>query len=138
MKLAKYLKWILLGISAILLVVFFLLPHNSASDAMVDTYIFWAYILVAITLILVLAFLLIDVSKSKKSLISFLAIIVGAVVLVAACWLLAPGGEVATNAPYTPKVSKFSDAALYVTYAMVIAAIAAIIWSAISNAIKNR
>ena len=138
MKLAKYLKWVLLGISAILLVVFFLLPHNSASDAMVDTYIFWAYILVAITLILVLAFLLIDVSKSKKSLISFLAIIVGAVALVVICWLLAPGGEVATNAPYTPKVSKFSDAALYVTYAMVIAAIAAIIWSAISNAIKNR
>ena len=138
MKLAKYLKWILLGISAILLVVFFLLPHNSASDTMVDTYIFWAYILVAISLILVLAFLLIDVSKSKKSLISFLAIIVGAVALVAICWLLAPGGEVATNAAYTPKVSKFSDAALYVTYAMVAASIVAIIVSAISSAIKNR
>ena len=85
-----------------------------------------------------MVFLLLDVSKSKKSLITFIALIVGAVVLVAACWLLAPGGEVATNAAYTPKVSKFSDAALYVTYAMVIAAIAAIIWSAISNAIKNR
>jgi hypothetical protein len=138
MKLAKYLKWILLGISAILLVVFFLLPHNTTSDPMVDTYIIWAYVLVAIALVLVLFFLLLDVSKSKKSLITFIALIVGAVVLVAACWLLAPGGEVATNAAYTPKVSKFSDAALYVTYAMVIAAIAAIIWSAISNAIKNR
>lgn len=138
MKLAKYLKWILLGISAILLVVFFLLPHNTTSDPMVDTYIIWAYVLVAIALVLVLFFLLLDVSKSKKSLITFIALSVGAVVLVAACWLLAPGGEVATNAAYTPKVSKFSDAALYVTYAMVIAAIAAIIWSAISNAIKNR
>lgn len=138
MKLAKYLKWILLGISAILLVVFFLLPHNTTSDPMVDTYIIWAYVLVAIALLLVLCFLLLDVSKSKKSLITFLALIVGAVVLVAACWLLAPGGEVATNAPYTPKVSKFSDAALYVTYAMVAASIIAIIWSAISNAIKNR
>ena len=133
MKLAKYLKWILLGISAILLVVFFLLPHNTTSDPMVDTYIIWAYVLVAIALVLVLFFLLLDVSKSKKSLITFIALIVGAVVLVAACWLLAPGGEVATNAAYTPKVSKFSDAALYVTYAMVIAAIAAIIWSAISK-----
>ena len=138
MKLAKYLKWILLGISAILLVVFFLLPHSTVSDPMVDTYIIWAYILVAIALVLVLAFLLISVSKSKKSLITFLALIVGAVVLVAVCWLLAPGGEVATNADYTPKVSKFSDAALYVTYAMVAASILAIIWSAISNAIKNR
>ena len=138
MKLAKYLKWILLGISAILLVVFFLLPHNTTSDPMVDTYIIWAYVLVAIALVLVLFFLLLDVSKSKKSLITFIALIVGAVVLVAACWLLAPGGDVATNATYTPKDSKFSDAALYVTYAMVIAAIAAIIWSAISNAIKNR
>lgn len=138
MKLAKYLKWVLLGISAILLVVFFLLPHNTASDPMVDTYIIWAYILVAITLLLVLAFLLIDVSKSKKSLITFIALIVGACLLVAACWLLAPGGEVFTNAPYTPKESKFSDAALYVTYAMVAASIVAIIWSAISSAIKNR
>ena len=138
MKLAKYLKWILLGLSAILLVVFFLLPHNTTSDPMVDTYIIWAYVLVAIALVLVLIFLLIDVSKSKKSLITFLALIVGAIVLVAVCWLLAPGGEVATHADYTPKVSKFSDAALFVTYAMVIAAIAAIIWSAISNAIKNR
>ena len=138
MKLAKYLKWVLLGISAILLVVFFLLPHNTASDPMVDTYIIWAYILVAITLVLVLAFLLIDVSKTKKSLFTFLALIVGAVVLVAVCWLLAPGGEVATNASYTPKVSKFSDAALYVTYAMVAASVIAIVWSAISNAIKNR
>lgn len=138
MKLAKYLKWVLLGISAILLVVFFLLPHNTASDPMVDTYIIWAYVLVAIALLLVLVFLLLDVSKSKKSLVTFIALIVGAVALVAVCWLLAPGGDVATNAEYTPKVSKFSDAALYVTYAMVIASIAAIIWSAISNAIKNR
>ncbi|MBQ5402318.1 MAG: hypothetical protein IIU16_05315 [Bacteroidales bacterium] len=138
MKLAKYLKWILLGISAILLVVFFLLPHNTTSDPMVDTYIIWAYVLVAIALVLVLFFLLLDVSKSKKSLITFIALIVGAVVLVAACWLLAPGGDVATNVAYTPKVSKFTDAALYVTYAMVAASICAIIWSAISNAIKNR
>ena len=137
MKLAKYLKWILLGISAILLVVFFLLPHSTASDVMVDTYIIWAYILVAIALVLVLVFLLMDVSKSKKSLITFLALIVGAIALVAICWLLAPGGEVATNANYTPKVSKFSDAALYVTYVMVAASILAIVASAISNAIKN-
>ena len=138
MKLAKYLKWILLGVSAILLVVFFLLPHSTTSDVMVDTYIIWAYILVAIALVLVLAFLLIGVSKSKKSLLTFLALIVGAIALVAVCWLLAPGGEVFTNADYTPKESKFSDAALYVTYAMVAASILAIVWSAISNAIKNR
>ena len=137
MKLAKYLKWILLGLSAILLVVFFLLPHSTASDPIIDTYIIWAYVLVGISLLLVLAFLLMDVSKSKKSLVTFL-LLVGACALVAACWLLAPGGEVATNAEYTPKVSKFSDAALYVTYAMVAASIVAIIWSAISNAIKNR
>lgn len=138
MKLAKYLKWILLGLSAILLVVFFLMPHETASDPIIDTYIIWAYILVAIALVLVLAFLLIGVSKSKKSLIAFLALIVGAVALVAICWFLAPGGEVATNVDYTPTASKFSDAALYLTYVMVAASVLAIICSAISNAIKNR
>ncbi|MBQ9583041.1 MAG: hypothetical protein IJR25_01780 [Bacteroidales bacterium] len=138
MKLAKYLKWILLGISAILLVVFFLMPHETASDLMVDVYTFWAYALIAIALLLVVLFLLIDVSKSKKRLIAFLAVIVGAVLLVAVCYLLAPGGEVQTSVDYTPKVSKFSDAALYVTYAMIAASLVAIVASAIRNAIKNR
>ena len=100
MKLAKYLKWILLGISAILLVVFFLLPHNTTSDPMVDTYIIWAYVLVAIALVLVLAFLLIDVSKSKKSLLTFILLIVGVCVLVAACWLPA---EKLQQTPLTPR-----------------------------------
>ena len=48
MKLAKYLKWVLLGISAILLVLFFALPHNNASDPILDTFLIWSYVLVAV------------------------------------------------------------------------------------------
>ena len=138
MKLAKYLKWILLGISAILLVVFFVMPHDNASDSIVDVFIYWTYVLVAISIVLVLVFLLADVSKSKKSLFTFLALIIGAVALVAVCWLLAPGGEVHTSVDYTPMASKLTDTALFVTYALVAATILTMVVTGVRNAIKNR
>ena len=138
MKLAKYLKWALLGISAILLVVFFIVPHDTASDKIVDVFLYWTYFLAAVAIVLVVGFLLIDISKSKKSLLTFLVLIVGAAALVAICYLLAPGGEVHTSVPYTPKVSKFTDTALFVTYALVLATFVVMIATAVKNAIKNR
>ncbi len=138
MKLAKYLKWVLLGISAILLVLFFALPHNNASDPILDTFLIWSYVLVAVSLVLVVAFLLIDVSKSKKSMLTFLALLAGTAVLLVICWVLAPGGEVHTNVAYTPLVSKMTDAGLYLTYILVVATFVTLVGAGIRNAIKNR
>ncbi|MCF0178082.1 MAG: hypothetical protein HUJ90_05600 [Bacteroidales bacterium] len=138
MKLARILKWLLLGISVALLVVFFVSPHDTVADPMVDTFLYWVYALVFAALIVLIAFLLIKTFSSKKGILNFLLLIVGIVVLVGGVYFLAPGGEVATTASYTEGVSKFSDAALYLVYVMVAGTIVALVGSGIVNAVKNR
>ena len=56
MKLARILELILLGISAVLLVVFFTSPHDTASDPIVNTYLYWTYILFFVALVLLVIF----------------------------------------------------------------------------------
>ena len=138
MKLARILKWLLLGISVALLVVFFVSPHDTVADPMVDTFLYWVYALVFAALIVLIAFLLIKTFSSKKGILNFLLLIVGIVVLVGGVYFLAPGGEGATTASYTEGVSKFSDAALYLVYVMVAGTIVALVGSGIVNAVKNR
>lgn len=138
MKLAKILEWILLGLSLVLLVAFFVMPHDVASDPAVNLFIVWAYVLLFAAIALVVVFLLKDVFSSKKSLVSFLLLLVGIVVLIAASYFLAKGGEVATSAPYTEQVSKLSDTVLNLTYIMFGASVLALIVTGVMNAIRNR
>ena len=138
MKLAKYLKWVLLAVSAILLVVFFVMPHSTANEPIVNTYLIWTYILLFASIACVLVFLLIGVCSSAKSLLKFVGLIVAAVAIVAVSYLLAPGGEIATSVDYTATTSKLADTGLFVTYFMLAASIVALFATAIWNAIKNR
>lgn len=138
MKLARILELILLGISAILLVAFFVMPHNTASDSIINTYLFWTYLLFAVAIVLLVVFELARVFSSKKGMIGFAILLVGIAVLVGVSYILAPGGEVNTSVAYTEGVSKFSDAALILTYILGGGAIVALLWSIIRNAIVNR
>ena len=138
MKLAKILEWILLGLSVVLLVAFFVMPHNAASDAAVNAFIIWSYVLLFAAIAIVVVFLLKDVFSSKKGLITFLGLIVGVVVLVGISYVLAKGGEVATSVEYTEGVSKFTDTILNITYIMFAGSIVALIATGVVNAIRNR
>ena len=138
MKLAKILEWILLGLSVVLLIAFFVMPHNAASDAAVDAFIIWSYVLLFAAIAIVVVFLLKDVFSSKKGLITFLGLIVGIVVLVGISYVLAKGGEVATSVEYTEGVSKFTDTVLNITYIMFAGSIVALIATGVVNAIRNR
>ena len=138
MKLARILELILLGISAVLLVLFFTSPHETASDPIVNTYLYWTYALFFVALLLLVVFQLIQIFSSKRSIINFVLLLVGIVVLVGLSYILAKGGPVNTSVAYTETVSKFSDAALILTYILGGAAILALLWSVIKNAITNR
>jgi len=138
MKLAKFLEIILLGLSAILFVVFFVSPHSAASDPIIDTYLIWAYVLFFVALVVLLGFLLSKTFSTKKGIINFLLLLVGVVVLVGISYILAPGGEVNTSVAYTEQVSKLSDAALILTYILGGGALVALVGSTIMNSIKNR
>ena len=138
MKLARILELILLGISAVLLVLFFTSPHDTASDPIVNTYLYWTYILFFVALALLVIFQLIQIFSSKRGIINFVLLLVGIAVLVGLSFVLAKGGPVNTSVAYTESVSKFSDAALILTYILGGAAIVALLWSVIKNAITNR
>ena len=138
MKLARILELILLGISAVLLVLFFTSPHETASDPIVNTSLYWTYILVFVALVLLVIFQLIQIFSSKRGIINFVLLLVGIAVLVGLSFVLAKGGPVNTSVAYTESVSKFSDAALILTYILGGAAIVALLWSVIKNAITNR
>ncbi|MBO7372243.1 MAG: hypothetical protein J6U34_07030 [Bacteroidales bacterium] len=138
MKLARILELILLGISAVLLVLFFTSPHDTASDPIVNTYLYWTYILFFVALVLLVIFQLIQIFSSKRGIINFVLLLVGIAVLVGLSFVLAKGGPVNTSVAYTESVSKFSDAALILTYILGGAAICALLWSVIKNAITNR
>lgn len=134
MKLARILELILLGISAVLLVLFFTSPHDTASDPIVNTYLYWTYILFFVALVLLVIFQLIQIFSSKRGIINFVLLLVGIAVLVGLSFVLAKGGPVNTSVAYTESVSKFSDAALILTYILGGAAIVALLWSVIKNA----
>lgn len=138
MKLARILELILLGISAVLLVLFFTSPHDTASDPIVNTYLYWTYCLFFVALVLLVIFQLIQIFSSKRGIINFVLLLVGIAVLVGLSFVLAKGGPVNTSVAYTESVSKFSDAALILTYILGGAAIVALLWSVIKNAITNR
>ena len=138
MKLARILELILLGISAVLLVLFFTSPHDTSSDPIVNTYLYWTYILFFVALVLLVIFQLIQIFSSKRGIINFVLLLVGIAVLVGLSFVLAKGGPVNTSVAYTESVSKFSDAALILTYILGGAAICALLWSVIKNAITNR
>ena len=138
MKLARILELILLGISAVLLVLFFTSPHDTASDPIVNTYLYWTYILFFVALALLVIFQLIQLFSSKRGIINFVLLLIGIAVLVGLSFVLAKGGPVNTSVAYTESVSKFSDAALILTYILGGAAIVALLWSVIKNAITNR
>lgn len=134
MKLARILELILLGISAVLLVLFFTSPHDTASDPIVNTYLYWTYILFFVALALLVIFQLIQIFSSKRGIINFVLLLIGIAVLVGLSFVLAKGGPVNTSVAYTESVSKFSDAALILTYILGGAAIVALLWSVIKNA----
>jgi len=136
--LARILELILLGISAVLLVTFFVMPHDTASDPIVNTYLYWTYCLFAVAVVLLIVLQLAKTFSTKKGAIGFVVLIIGIAVLVGISFLLAPGGEVNTSVEYTESVSKFSDAALILTYILGGGAILALLWSIVKNAISNR
>ncbi len=136
MKIWKYIEYILLVLSLIIFIVFFVVNPTTQDAPMLDGYLGWAYILLAITLILALGFPLIRAFKSKKGIIGLLALIIGVVVICGGVYMLAPGTAIDVNTETTAQTFKFTDAALYLTYLFIGASVLAVIWSIIRSAIK--
>ena len=133
-KIISIISYVLLGISAILGVLFY-------GDVITEEpFIIWAYILMGLATAITLIFSVVNIFKSKenakKSLISIL--FVGVLLLVS--FLLA-----SSSIPHfigyedfniTPGVSKFVGTGLYMTYICGTLAFLSIIYSEISSALR--
>ena len=138
MKTWKYIEYVLLILSLIIFIVFFVVNPTTTDNAMLDGYLGWAYILLAISLILALGFPLVRAFKSKKGIIGLLALIIGAVVVCGGIYMIAPGNAINVNTAVSPATFKFTDAALYLTYLFIAASIVAVVWGIIRSAINSK
>ena len=135
MKIWKYIEYVLLILSLILFIIFFVVNPTTTESKMLDGYLGWAYILLAAAACLALIF---PILKSKKGIIGLLALIVGVVVVCGIIYLIAPGSPVEVNKAVDAGTLKFTDAALYLTYLFIAASVVAVIWGIIRSAINSR
>ncbi len=135
MKYLKYLSYVLLAISAILVVLFY---SNSDSDSSLNLILNWTIALFALCVVgaVVLPLLFSSGKGLKGSLIK-----VGVVaVLCAVSYAMASGDSVEslTKAATTPSALKLTDTGLILTIALFVLAILAILSGSVINSIRNR
>ena len=128
MKVIKYIEYALLVLSLVLFIIAFS-AIQTVDSPMLNVFLGWAYILVAVALIFTLGFPLVNAFKDKKSLIKLIVLVVGAVVIFGGAYLIAPGNPISVNTNVDEGTFKFADAAIYICYLFVAGAAVALIWS---------
>lgn len=135
MKYIKYLSYILLAISVVIIVLFY---SSGYSEAMVNLALQWAGVLFFACMIgaVCLPFFF-STGKGLKSTLIKVGVVV---VLCGLSYVLASGDplQVATNVEATPNELKFTDAGLIMTIILFALAVVSIISGAIINTVRNR
>ena len=133
----KILELVLFIVSLVFFAIVISASPKTTDSGALDTFLYWIYALVVLALCVTLVFPLVGAFKSKKKLLRLIILVLAVVVICGGAWLLAPGSPIETNAITKPSDFKLADTVLYVSYLAVIAAICALIWSAVRNAIKK-
>lgn len=126
MKLVKYLSYLLLAVSAVLIVLFY---AQGTPESMVSTILGWAYILlgVAIVSMLVLPLFFRSGKKTQKSTLIAVAIFAVVVIFAVATSSSAPLEGVATSVEPSASDLKFTDGAVMSAGLLIAVAFIAII-----------
>ena len=139
-KVVKFVEWALILVSLVVILYGVITGFTSYDGMAIDLMLYWAYALVAISL-LAIVILGIGASavRSRKSAITLAGVLVGAAVIIAIAYVLAPGSEAMGLVGEQPEhnVLKLTDTILNLTYFACGAAILAILASAIVNAIRK-
>ena len=132
MKLVKYLSYLLLAVSAVLIVLFY---AQGTPESMVSTILGWAYILLGVALVsmLVLPLFFRSGKKTQKSTIIAVAIFAVVVILAVATSSSAPLEGVATSVEPSASDLKFTDAAVMSAGLLIAVAFIAIIVGSLKN-----
>lgn len=138
-KLPKIIELVLLVLSVVVIVAFFVMPHSVATDPAIEMYLYWAYFLIALSIVTLVGFLLAKTFSSKKGILKLVGLLVGVVALVGVSFVLAKGGmDVPTSAAYTEQTSKFCEATLIMLYIVIGASLVTLVGTSVFNAIRNR
>ena len=132
MKLVKYLSYLLLAVSAVLIVLFY---AQGTPESMVSTILGWAYILLGIAIVsmLVLPVFFRSGKKTQKSTIIAVAIFAVVVILAVATSSSAPLEGVATSVEPSASDLKFTDAAVMSAGLLIAVAFIAILVGSLKN-----
>ena len=138
-KLSKYLQiglFALLGVSAILFAIFYI-----NGEPMTDTVLVWSYILLALTIIVLLAFPVIYFIKNPKAAVSFLLLLVAFAVLYGIGYLLASdsaSSKIFEKEEISGNLSRMIGGGIITTYILAGLAVLAILYSSISSAFNRK
>ena len=132
MKYIKYVRYGLIAISLIIVILFLTTMNQSTGYyPQLDTMFVWTYILLFSAIGLVIVLSLINMAKNPKSAVrSLIGIGLLAVVVLVSYFFSSTTPVVTPGAVYeNPMALRISDIGLYTTYAMLVAAILAIVVS---------
>lgn len=130
----KILTFGLLGLSALLVVLYFLGVVNE------DVMLYWAYALTAVTIVFAIVFPIVDVVRHPKKLVRTLIFAAVTAVLVAACYAVSSPHILGLNkelaAQTSASVIQWTETGIYGLYILFALTVAAIIFTEIKNALK--
>lgn len=134
-KITKYISYILLGVGLLLTILFFI-----NQDGMLDTYMFYAYILFFVSVVLAVVLPLISMVQNPKSIKRALIGLLGAAVLIGVSYLIASGDPVPANVAEAPSyfTLKATDASLIICYILLAISFIAIVAGSVMNMVRNR
>ncbi|MBQ2913403.1 MAG: hypothetical protein IJE52_06925 [Bacteroidales bacterium] len=132
MKLVKYLSYLLLAVSAVLIIVFY---AQGTPESMVSTILGWAYILLAVALVsmLVLPVFFRSGKKTQKSTLIAAGIFAVVVILAVVTSSSAPLEGVTTSVEPSASDLKFTDGAVMSAGLLIAVAFVAIIVGSLKN-----
>ncbi|MFY9116551.1 MAG: hypothetical protein WBK97_04705 [Bacteroidales bacterium] len=138
-NISKITVWVLFAVSILLTILYLINLGGSKVDAWTYTYLNWAYVMVALSLILIILLPILTFKQRTVKIKPLLVTLAIAIVLVGGSYLLAPGTPVtlATGTVVEGTVVKITDTSLYMTYILVILSGVAIIGGSVYNALRK-
>ncbi len=138
-NISKITVWVLFAVSILLTVLYIINIGGSKLDAWTYTYLNWAYVLVALSIILIVLLPILTLKQRTVKIKPLLITLAIAIVLVGGSYLLAPATPVtlATGTVVEGSVVKITDTSLYMTYILVVLSGVAIVGGSIFNALRK-
>ena len=136
-KFLQLLTYVVLGVSALMTLLFFLNKNGQ-----VGNFLIWAYVLFFAAIALVVILPLFNIASNPQGIKKMLRNLVLLVVVFGGAYLIASGDQTAATAVMKTSPSsaamRMTETGIYITYALCLIALLAIVGSSVYTAIKNR